>query len=280
MAGSIACSEADANMTESLSLDAAETWITTVNGRLYAKRWGGTADGAVLPPIVLLHDSLGCVELWRDFPQRLAQATGRAVIAYDRLGFGQSDPHRGPIGADFIRQEAHTGFSALIDQLGVERFIAFGHSVGGGMAVSIAAAYPDRCVGLITESAQAFVEAQTREGIRTAQAQFAEPGQMSRLERYHGDKAHWVLDAWVSTWLSPAFADWCLDEELLGVRCPVLAMHGTEDEYGSTAQPERIVTLAGAPARLALLQRCGHVPHREQEATVLDAVRAFVTASH
>lgn len=267
-------------MTESLSLDAAETWVTTVNGRLYVKRWGGTADDAALPPIVLLHDSLGCVALWREFPQRLAQATGRSVIAYDRLGFGQSDPHRGPIGADFIRQEAHTGFSALIDQLGVERFIVFGHSVGGGMAVSIAAAYPDRCAGLITESAQAFVEAQTRAGIRTAQAQFAEPGQMSRLERYHGDKAHWVLDAWVSTWLSPAFADWCLDEELLGVRCPVLAMHGTEDEYGSTAQPERIVTLAGAPARLALLQRCGHVPHREQEATVLDAVKAFVTASH
>ncbi|MFX8098550.1 alpha/beta fold hydrolase, partial [Acinetobacter baumannii] len=89
----------------------------------------------------LLHDSLGCVALWREFPQRLVQATGRAVIAYDRLGFGQSDPHRGPIGADFIRQEAHTGFSALIDQLGVERFIVFGHSVGGGMAVSIAAAY-------------------------------------------------------------------------------------------------------------------------------------------
>jgi pimeloyl-ACP methyl ester carboxylesterase len=267
-------------MTESLSLDAAETWVTTVNGRLYAKRWGGTADDAALPPIVLLHDSLGCVALWREFPQRLVQATGRAVIAYDRLGFGQSDPHRGPIGADFIRQEAHTGFSALIDQLGVERFIVFGHSVGGGMAVSIAAAYPDRCAGLITESAQAFVEAQTRAGIRTAQAQFAEPGQMSRLERYHGDKAPGVLDAWVSTWLSPAFADWCLDEDLLGVRCPVLAMHGTEDEYGSTAQPERIVTLAGAPARLALLQRCGHVPHREQEATVLDAVKAFVTASH
>lgn len=267
-------------MTESLSLEVTETWVTTVNGRLYAKQWGGMADDGALPPIVLLHDSLGCIALWRDFPQRLAQATGRMVIAYDRLGFGESDRYPGKISAGFIRQEAHTGFSALIDQLGVERFIVFGHSVGGGMAVSIAAAYPDRCVGLITESAQAFVEEQTREGIRTAQAQFAEPGQMSRLERYHGNKAHWVLDAWVSTWLSPEFADWCLDEELLGVRCPVLAMHGVEDEYGSTAQPERIVTLAGAPARLALLPRCGHVPHREQESVVLDAVKTFVAASN
>ncbi|CAJ0734891.1 alpha/beta fold hydrolase [Ralstonia mannitolilytica] len=263
-------------MTESLSLDAAEVWVDTPDGRLYAKQWGDVTDDAAPPPIVLLHDSLGCVELWRDFPQRLALATGHAVIAYDRLGFGRSDAFAGRLGAGFIGDEARGGFAALIDHLGVQRFIVFGHSVGGGMAVSVAAAYPDRCVGLITESAQAFVEERTREGIRGAQAQFAAPGQMARLEKYHGDKAEWVLDAWVSTWLSPAFASWCLDDALLGVRCHVLALHGTDDEYGSTAQPERIVTLAGAPATLKLLPRCGHVPHREQEAAVLEAVSSFL----
>lgn len=262
-------------MPESLSVDATEMWVATPGGRLYANQWGG--PGGDLPPIVLLHDSLGCVDLWRDFPQRLAQVTGRTVIAYDRLGFGRSDAHPGQLEASFIAQEAHGGFAALIDQLGVERFIVFGHSVGGGMAVSIAAAYPDQCVALITESAQAFVEERTREGIRIAQAQFAAPDQMARLEKYHGAQAQWVLDAWVNTWLSPAFAQWCLDDVLLAVRCPVLALHGMEDEYGSTAQPERIVTLAGAPARLALLPRCGHVPHREQEAAVLDAVGTFVS---
>lgn len=269
-------------MAESLSpqsIEAAEAWVTTPDGRLYAKQWGGRVNDAARPPIVLLHDSLGCVELWRDFPQRLAQSTGHAVIAYDRLGFGKSDAYRGQMGPEFIQQEAYGGFAALTEQLGVDRFIVFGHSVGGGMAVSIAAAHPDRCAGLITESAQAFVEEQTREGIRIAQAQFAAPDQMGRLERYHGNKAQWVLDAWVNTWLSPAFAQWCLDDALLAVRCPVLALHGTEDEYGSSAQPERIVTLAGAPATLKLVQRCGHVPHREQEAVVLDAVNAFLTAS-
>lgn len=263
-------------MTESLSLEATELSIDTAGGRLYAKQWGSTVGDGTRPPIVLLHDSLGCVELWRDFPQRLALATGHAVIAYDRLGFGRSDAFAGQLGASFIADEARGGFAALIEQLGVDRFIVFGHSVGGGMAVSIAATYPDRCVGLVTESAQAFVEERTREGIRAAQAQFAAPGQMARLERYHGDKAEWVLGAWVNTWLSPAFASWCLDDALLGVRCPVLALHGTEDEYGSTAQPERIVTLAGAPATLKLLPRCGHVPHREQEAAVLDAVASFL----
>lgn len=263
------------------AVDATEAWITTPDGRLYAKQWGGPVDDAAKPPIVLLHDSLGCVELWREFPQRLAQSTGHAVVAYDRLGFGKSDAFPGQLDQDFIQQEAYGDFAALTEQLGIDRFIVFGHSVGGGMAVSIAAAYPDRCAGLITESAQAFVEEQTREGIRIAQAQFAEPGQMGRLERYHGKEAHraqWVLDAWVNTWLSPTFAQWCLDDALLAVRSPVLALHGTEDEYGSTAQPERIVTLAGAPATLKLVQHCGHVPHREQEAVVLDAVNAFLSA--
>lgn len=266
-------------MAESLSLDATEAWISTPGGRLYVKQWGGPAGDAAQPPIVLLHDSLGCVGLWRDFPQRLAHVTGRVVVAYDRLGFGESDAYPGQLASSFIQQEAHGGFSALTEQLGLDSFIVFGHSVGGGMAVSIAAAYPDRCVGLITESAQAFVEERTREGIRVAQAQFAAPDQMARLEKYHGNKAQWVLDAWVSTWLSPAFVPWCLDDALLAVRCPVLAIHGLEDEYGSTAQPERIVTLAGAPATLKLLPRCGHVPHREQEAAVLDAVSAFLAAS-
>lgn len=265
-----------AESLSALSVDGTEAWITTPDGRLHARQWGGPLDDAAKPPIVLLHDSLGCVALWRDFPQHLAQSTGHAVIAYDRLGFGQSDAFAGPLDPGFIQHEAYGGFAALTEQLGVDRFIVFGHSVGGGMAVSIAAAYPGRCAGLITESAQSFVEQQTREGIRVAQAQFAQPGQMGRLERYHGSKAQWVLDAWVNTWLSPEFAQWCLDDALLAVRSPVLALHGTEDEYGSTAQPERIVTLAGAPATLKLVQRCGHVPHREQEAAVLDAVNAFL----
>ena len=89
-----------------LSVEAAEVWVTTPGGRLYAKQWGGPMDDAAKPPIVLLHDSLGCVELWRDFPQRLAQSTGHAVIAYDRLGFGQSDAFPGQIDPGFIQQEA------------------------------------------------------------------------------------------------------------------------------------------------------------------------------
>jgi pimeloyl-ACP methyl ester carboxylesterase len=101
---------------------------------------------------------------------------------------------------------------------------------------------------------------------------------LDRLKKYHGDKAQWVLDAWVSTWLSPEFALWNLDEDLAFVRGQVLAIHGEQDEYGTTRHPERIISLAAGSATFVKLPDCGHVPHREEEHTVLNAVRAFLGA--
>ncbi|MXN79021.1 alpha/beta fold hydrolase [Burkholderia sp. 4701] len=254
-----------------------KTWIATPQGRLFAKRWrGAPAPAADACPIVLLHDSLGSVALWRDFPEQLAQATCRDVIAYDRLGFGQSDPHPGQLSPTFVGDEADQALHALREQLGIASFVAFGHSVGGGMAVGAAAAYPDRCRALVTVAAQAFVEARTLDGIREAARQFAEPGQLERLARHHGDKAEWVLRAWVDTWLSPAFRDWSLDDVLPQVRCPTLAIHGSQDEYGSSAHPDRIASRVAGPSSVVMLKECGHVPHREQTAVVLDAVKDFL----
>jgi pimeloyl-ACP methyl ester carboxylesterase len=190
------------------------------------------------------------------------------VIAYDRLGFGKSDPYPGQLGIDFIREEAQVAFPALCDQLEFDRFVGFGHSVGGGMAIAAAAAFPARCQAVVTESAQAFVERRTTESISDAKRAFAQESQLDRLKKYHGDKAEWVLNAWIETWLSPAFAGWNLDEDLAGVQCPVLAIHGENDEYGSVAHPERIGALARGPATVAILRACGHVPHREKEAAV------------
>ena len=251
-----------------------EHWVDTPQGKLFAQDWTPLqAQGA---PIVLLHDSLGCVALWRDFPAQLAQATGHRVIAYDRLGFGRSDAHPGSLRLGFVEREAQQGFAALRTYFGISDFIVFGHSVGGGMAVACAAAFASQCVGLITESAQAFVEARTLEGIHAADLQFAEPGQLQRLQRYHGNKAEWVLRAWVDNWLSEDFADWNLDAALAQVRCPLLSLHGDDDEFGSPAHPERLVALSGGAAAMQLLQGCGHVPHREQAEAVLKAVARFL----
>jgi pimeloyl-ACP methyl ester carboxylesterase len=250
-----------------------ERTIETPYGNLYAKGWNFQNDSAERNvPIILFHDSLGCVALWRDFPQNLAIATGRDVIAYDRLGFGASDPHPGCLANDFIHAEANGGFQYLRDALGIQDFMALGHSVGGGMAVGCAAQFPDQCQALITESAQAFVEDRTIDGIREAKRMFTQPGQLQRLEKYHGDKAAWVLSSWIDSWLAPEFADWSLERDLRQVVCPVLAIHGELDEYGSAAHLDRIVsTVRGASTRL-MLSGVSHVPHREQQTKVIDLV--------
>jgi pimeloyl-ACP methyl ester carboxylesterase len=159
----------------------------------------------------------------------------------------------------------------------LERFVAVGHSVGGAMASECAAVLPQRCQALITLAAQTLVEPCTLAGIQAAARTFAQPGQLERLQRYHGDKAAWVLDAWVDTWLADEFRDWSLDETLPKVRCPLLAIHGEHDEYGSRLHPERFATLAAGPSQMLILPGCGHVPQREHPEQVLQAVARFLS---
>ena len=254
-----------------------EFTIPTQRGQLFAKTW--TPDSAKpLPPIILLHDSLGSITLWRDFPDRLAAQTTRQVIAYDRLGFGQSDPHPATLTPpDFIADEASGDFRAVIDHLKIEAFTVLGHSVGGGMGLGIAAAYPDRCKALVTMSAQTFAEQRTIDGVRAAKLTFAKPDQRSRLAKYHGEKTDWILDAWIENWLSPAIDAWSLDPQIKEIQCPTLAIHGAEDEFGSTAHAERISEIAASPVTLALLRGEGHVPHKTATDTVLNSISVFLT---
>jgi pimeloyl-ACP methyl ester carboxylesterase len=254
-----------------------DSWGDGCHGRLFVRTWS-PARPSRLAPIILLHDSLGSVELWRGFPEALCTATGRQVVAYDRLGFGRSDAHPAALTLDFIASEAEADFGAVIRHLGIERFILFGHSVGGGMAVNCAAHRSAACVALITESAQAFVEDRTVKGLEEARVFFNDPVQIERLKRYHGDKARWVLDAWIESWLHPAFATWSLRPVLPQVACPTLVIHGIDDEYGSSAHPTLIAELGGGPARLELMPDTRHVPHREREAEVIAMVKAFVSA--
>lgn len=144
------------------------------------------------------------------------------------------------------------------------------------MAVAAGAANPMSCLGVLTEAAQAFVEDRTIAGIRAAAANFRDPDQVARLARYHGEKAPWVLEAWIDTWLSDEFAGWTLTGSLEQLRCPVLAIHGDRDEYGTAAHPDRIEAHAGRGARTVLLHDTGHVPHRERQTEVLSLIKDFV----
>lgn len=252
-----------------------DQWVALPQGRLFTRTWqpAAAADAA---PILMLHDSLGCVALWRDFPALLAQATGRRVIAYDRWGFGRSDPRPDLPALGFVAEEARLVLPALCEQLGLDAYVALGHSVGGGMAVCAAAAQPTPCRALVTIAAQVFAEDRTLEGIRAAREQFKDPQQLERLAKYHGDKADWVVRAWTDTWLSPRFADWTLVPLLPQVRVPALAIHGEEDEYGTTRHATLIGQGCAGPVQVELLQGIGHVPQREDPQRVVGLIAAFL----
>lgn len=249
-----------------------EHWIESSGGRLHARSWT-PAGLRSQQPIILFHDSLGCITLWRDFPQQLAHTLGRRVIAYDRLGFGRSDARNDLLTQDFIASEAEDFVPLLCEQLSIQEFVACGHSVGGGMAVETGARFGERCHAVVTIAAQAFVEEKTLQGIRVAQQEFKSAETFARLAKYHGVKADWVLHAWIDTWLDPVRAGWTLDGALESLLCPVLAIHGDRDEYGSEAHPRRIAAGRGP---VHIMPDTGHVPHREHPALVIKAIEDFL----
>lgn len=256
-----------------------DAWVEHPDGRIFVRTWHpmkAASHAVASSPIVLFHDSLGCIELWRNFPARLSESTGRSVVAYDRLGFGKSDRRHGKPGMDFIAEEAEIYFPVICEQLGLERFIAFGHSVGGSMATYCAARFAEACDALITESTQAFVDERIVQGILAAKELFKQDEQISRLKKYHGNKTQWVLDAWIETWLNPEFAEWSLKSILPKVTCPLLVIHGDQDEYGSSRHPEMIAELSSGPLRVEILADTYHVPHREREQTIVDLTKEFI----
>lgn len=187
-----------------------EKIISTQQGNLFVKIWQPQQTKLSKQiPILLFHDSLGCVKLWRDFPEQLCTETHRMIIAYDRHGFGQSDASDVQLSTDFIQQEVLVA-AELLDQLGISQVIALGHSVGGGMAVSFASQYPSKCVAVITEAAQAYIEQKTLDAISDAKQMFQQPEKLQKLKNImqkkhngfwmlglkHGFHLHFAIGLW------------------------------------------------------------------------------------
>lgn len=252
-----------------------ERFVEVPGGHAFVRQWW-PAEAHSTAPLVLMHDSLGSVAQWRDFPLHLSQRLQRPVIAYDRLGFGQSSTRSTLPSADFIVEEAEVIFPALCQAMGITRFCLLGHSVGGVMALTIAASQGEACEATITLAAQAFVEERTLEGIREAQRQFSQAAAFNKLVKWHGEKTRWVLDAWTGTWLSPAFRSWTIDPWLPQIHSAVLVIHGDSDDYGSIAFPRHIAAGVNGRVEQVILQQCGHLPHAEQSEKVLDLIADFI----
>jgi pimeloyl-ACP methyl ester carboxylesterase len=250
--------------------------IDVPNGAVFVREWA--PEGATGAALILLHDSLGCVDVWRDFPAMLAVRTKRRVFAYDRLGFGRSDARAGALPASFVRDESEVFLPRLLQSLQLDSFIPFGHSVGGGMAVYCGDVLRRSCAAIVTVAAQMFAESKTLLAIAETKDVYRQPERFARLEKYHGNKAQWVLQAWTETWLSNQFSEWSLRDTLPTISAPILAIHGDLDEFGSLEHPRMIESRAAGPRQAVILNGVGHMPHRERPETVLHLVTDFLAS--
>jgi pimeloyl-ACP methyl ester carboxylesterase len=227
------------------------------------------------PTLVLLHEGLGSVEMWRDFPQKLAAATGAPLVVYSRYGYGRSEPIAAPHGPRYMHDEALLALPELRRALGLDDVILVGHSDGASIALIHAGSGRWKVRALVLEAPHVFVEEVSIASIEAARRAYETTDLKERLARYHAD-AESAFRGWNDAWLSPAFRDWNIEEYLAGVTCPVLAIQGAEDEYGTMAQIAAIERGVKGPFQKLVLRRCKHSPHRDQEATVLEAMAEFV----
>jgi pimeloyl-ACP methyl ester carboxylesterase len=238
-------------------------------------QWVGL-DDAALPVVVFLHEGLGSVAMWKDFPERFCNANRLRGLVYSRYGYGNSTPRphdeRWPV--HFMHREAHEVLPALLAALGIERPWLFGHSDGGSIALLHAARFPDSVCGVVVAAPHIFVEDVSVSSIRQAREAYLSQGLKPRLARYHADvdSAFW---GWNDIWLDDAFRAWNIEAELATIRCPLLALQGEDDEYGTLEQIYGIARHV-PQTRLLVLPQCGHSPHRDQPETLIAEAGRFI----
>ncbi len=247
-------------------------------------RWIDAArDRRRSPPLVFLHEGLGSVEMWKDFPDRLCTAAGLRGLVWSRPGYGRSTP-RAPgerWAPDFMHRQAHELLPALLAALGVdatnERPWLFGHSDGGTIALLHAARFPAQVGGLVVLAPHIVVEAVSISSIAKARDAWTTGDLRARLARYHDDPASAFL-GWNDAWLQPDFARWSIEAEIAPIRCPLLAVQGLDDAYGTLEQIRGIARRV-PQARLLELAACGHSPHRDCADALIEATVDFLRES-
>ena len=218
--------------------------------------------------LVMLHEGLGSVSMWRDFPRRLADHLACRVLMYSRHGYGQSAALSAPRAVPYMHEEAWGILPELLLRLGIERPMLFGHSDGGSIALIHASRHPVR--GIIALAPHVFVEDLSVESISATKAAFETGDLRQRLARHHAD-VEGAFRGWNDIWLHPDFRSWNIESLLPEISCPILVIQGQDDEYGTAEQMQRIARHA-ADVELVHLAECGHAPHRDQPEKVLHAV--------
>jgi pimeloyl-ACP methyl ester carboxylesterase len=224
--------------------------------------------------IVFLHEGLGSIAMWKDFPSRVAHAAGCNALVYSRRGHGRSDSLAAPHRIDFMHGEALATLPALLDAFGIDAPVLLGHSTGASIALIHAGESGRPVAGVVAMAPHVIVEDLTLRSIAAARGAYATTDLPQRLVRHHRDPDA-VFASWTDIWLTPSFRTWNIEGPVARIRCPVLAIPGEDDEYGTMDQIERIARLA-PDVDLVKLSDCRHSPHRDQPDAVIEAVVRFV----
>jgi pimeloyl-ACP methyl ester carboxylesterase len=236
--------------------------------------WGPPPEDA--PTLVLLHEGLGCVSLWRDFPRRLADATGCCVFAYSRYGYGRSDPEPLPWPVSYMHREAEQVLPGVLDRAGVRRYVLIGHSDGASIAAIHGGGIADpRRAALVMIAPHFFIEDAGLASIAAIRAQYVAGDLRARLARHHAHVDN-AFHGWNGAWLDPRFCDWNILDRVPRIDVPMLLLQGRQDEYGSAEQVYAAARVATAPAEAVLIDGAGHAPHLEKPAETLAAIVSFV----
>jgi pimeloyl-ACP methyl ester carboxylesterase len=246
-----------------------------VDGRRLETLWI-PAEHQTAPTVVMLHEGLGSIAHWRDFPARLAARTGCGVLAYSRYGYGNSDRLAEKRPVDYMHHEAEVVLPSLLAQTAIQQPVLLGHSDGASIALVFAGRYPTALRALILEAPHVFVEELSVTSIAEARAAYLNTDLPGKLARYHAhaDDTFW---GWNDIWLDPRFRSWNIEEYLAAIRCPVLLIQGEDDQYGTTRQLEAIKARVPS-AEVLLLPHCGHAPHRDQPEATLERMANFIAS--
>ena len=248
-----------------------------IGGTALEARWVGPRPPDA-PTIVMLHEGLGSVAQWRDFPEQLAASTGYGVFLYSRAGYGGSDPVVLPRPLTYMHDEALDVLPRVLDAIGFERGILLGHSDGASIATIYAGGVRDpRVLGLVLIAPHFFVEAVGLASIAEAKAAYETGTLRERLARYHGDNVDVAFWGWNRAWLDPEFEKWDIREYIGSIRVPMLIVQGSDDPYGTMAQVEAAQAASHSPVEVAVISGARHAAHIERAAPTLSAITAFVS---
>ena len=248
-----------------------------VAGKQLEYAWYGP-EPADAPTLVFLHEGLGCASVWRDFPERVAEATGCGALTYSRAGYGGSDGVDLPRSSRFMHDEALIALPQLLDAMEIRESVLVGHSDGGSIAMIYAGAHANDngVLGLILEAPHVFVEEITDASIKRLGEEYRSGRLRQALERCHGERVDETFWGWSNIWLDPSFRSWNIEEYLPQIKVPMLLLQGRDDEYGTLAQVRAIEKGCEGLVRTVLLDDCGHDPHFDQPERTMAEIVAFV----